>query len=83
MGSISLMHEFVLLFIYLILYLIVGIPVARILQRTGRTGWWSVLAVIPLANLIGLWVFAFSRWPALDGGPRPTLWQGPIRGQPS
>jgi hypothetical protein len=25
-----------------------------------------VIAFIPLINLIGLWIFAFSRWPAVD-----------------
>jgi uncharacterized membrane protein YhaH (DUF805 family) len=44
----------------------VGIPVSSILHRAGRSRWWTVLAFIPLINLIGLWVFAFSRWPAVD-----------------
>jgi len=29
--------------------------------------WWTILAFIPLLNLIGLWVLAFARWPAVDG----------------
>jgi len=38
---------------------------ARILHKAGYSGWWSLLALIPAANLVMLWVFAFSDWPAL------------------
>jgi hypothetical protein len=50
----------------LLAIILVGIPVSSILHRAGRSRWWTVLAFIPLINLIGLWVFAFSRWPAVD-----------------
>jgi len=43
--------------------ILVGVPVAAILHHAGRSRWWTVIAFIPLLNLIGLWVFAFSRWP--------------------
>ncbi|HEV8680734.1 MAG TPA: hypothetical protein VGQ90_15265 [Stellaceae bacterium] len=57
--------------IYLaVLYILLGIPVARILRRTGQSAWWSLLVVIPLANLVALWVFAFARWPAVDAATR-------------
>jgi hypothetical protein len=40
----------------------------------GRRRWWTILAFVPLVNLIGLWVFAFTRWPsrALAVGQRVT-----------
>jgi hypothetical protein len=47
----------------LLLIIIVAVPVANILHRAGRSRWWTILAFVPLANLIGLWVFAFTRWP--------------------
>ena len=47
--------------------ILVAVPVARILHRAGRSAWWTILAFVPLLNLIFLWVFAFSRWPALAG----------------
>ena len=47
----------------LLFIIIVGVPVANILHRAGRSRWWTVLAFVPLLNLIGLWVFAFTRWP--------------------
>jgi len=47
----------------LLLIVVFGIPVANILHRAGRSRWWTILAFIPLLNLIGLWLFAFTRWP--------------------
>lgn len=45
---------------------IVVVPVWRILGRTGHSGWWCLLMFIPLVNIVGLWVFAFVSWPAID-----------------
>ena len=50
----------------LLAIVLVGVPVASILHRAGRSRWWTLIAFIPLLNLIGLWTFAFSRWPAVD-----------------
>jgi len=41
------------------------VPAVRILRRAGLSAWWAVFLVIPLVNLMALWVFAFTRWPAL------------------
>ena len=43
-------------------------PFFRIFQRTGISGWWALLMLIPLLNIAVLWIFAFARWPALDLG---------------
>ena len=51
----------------LLAIILVGVPVANVLHRAGRSRWWTILAFVPGLNLIALWVFAFSRWPALDG----------------
>jgi len=47
----------------LLMIILAGVPVANILHRAGRSRWWTILVFIPLLNLIGLWVFAFTRWP--------------------
>src|ERR1700746_2270287 len=47
----------------LLFIIIVGVPISNILHRAGRSRWWTILAFVPLLNLIGLWVFAFTRWP--------------------
>jgi hypothetical protein len=49
--------------------LIYGVPIAHILHRAGRSRWWVIVAFLPLLNLIGLWVFAFARWPKVDRLP--------------
>ena len=50
----------------LFLYVIIAVPAVRILHRTGMSGWWSLLILIPIVNLVGFWIFAFARWPAFD-----------------
>ena len=45
---------------------------ATVLKKAGFSGWWSIIAIIPIANWVALMVFASSEWPALrrpsDGG---------------
>lgn len=49
----------------LISLVLIGIPAAVILRKAGYSRWWVILAFIPPLNLIGLWVFAFAKWPTL------------------
>jgi hypothetical protein len=49
-----------------ILAVLVLIPVARILHRTGHSRLWCLLAVVPLVNMIGIWILAYVRWPGVD-----------------
>ena len=49
----------------LILLALLVVPYWKIWQRTGHSGAWGLLMLVPLANLISLWVLAFKRWPAL------------------
>lgn len=37
----------------------------RILHNAGYSGWWVLLAFVPLVNIIMIWVFAFADWPVL------------------
>jgi uncharacterized membrane protein YhaH (DUF805 family) len=39
---------------------------ARVLRRAGFSRWWALLVLVPVVNLIGLWLFAYVRWPAID-----------------
>lgn len=41
-------------------------PVSRVVRRAGFSAWWSLLALVPLGNIVGLWLLAFKRWPATD-----------------
>ena len=68
MGAFSFWHIVVVL-----LYTVgLGVPIAAILHRAGRSRWWVILVWVPLVNFIGLWLFAFSRWPAVDRAPDRT-----------
>jgi hypothetical protein len=44
-------------------FVIVGIPVMKVLNKAGFSRVWVLLAFIPILNIIFLWIFAFVRWP--------------------
>lgn len=60
MGSFSVWHWLILL-LYLVVVLV---PAYKIVSKAGYSGWWCLLLLIPVVNLVMIWVFAFSRWPA-------------------
>jgi len=50
----------------IIILLLIAIPIllfAPIARKAGYSGWWSLLMIIPLVNLVMIWVFAFAKWP--------------------
>jgi hypothetical protein len=59
-------HWVMVIVMPLLFIVLVGVPVANILHRAGRSRWWIILAFVPFVNLIGLWVFAFTRWPNVE-----------------
>jgi len=42
---------------------IVVVPFYQIWKRTGHNGWIAVLMLVPLVNVIMLYVIAFKQWP--------------------
>lgn len=38
-------------------------PIGRILNRIGLSPFWSLLFLVPLVNVIALWILAFIDWP--------------------
>jgi hypothetical protein len=69
MGGLSLWHWIIVL----LLWFVVLYPVGKILRKAGYSGWWVLLSLVPLANIVALWIFAFSDWPALsDRAQMPT-----------
>ena len=38
----------------------------RILQKAGFDGRWTWVLLLPVVNIIMIWVFAFSHWPNLS-----------------
>jgi hypothetical protein len=59
MGSFSIWHWIVVLFWLAILI----VPTWRIVKRAGFPGALSLLGLVPVVNIILLWVFAFVKWP--------------------
>jgi hypothetical protein len=45
--------------------LLLIIPFWQLFSKAGYSGWWSLLMVVPLVNLIALYILAFSEWPGL------------------
>ena len=39
----------------------------KIFSKAGYSGALSLLMLVPLVNLVSLWVLAFKQWPALKG----------------
>lgn len=59
MGNFSIWH-----WIVLAMYIaIVGVPLWKIAKKAGFSGWWSLLAHIPVFNIGALWLFATVKWP--------------------
>jgi len=54
---------------FILLLVLLGVPLWRIVKRTGLPPVLSLLAFVPAANVIFVWVFAFMEWPALKHDP--------------
>lgn len=54
-----------MLFSIIVSLVLIGIPAAIILGKAGYSKLWVIVAIIPMVNVIALWVFAFAKWPAL------------------
>lgn len=38
----------------------------RIIEKAGLDGRWVLVLLLPIVNIIMIWVFAFSHWPNLQ-----------------
>jgi hypothetical protein len=47
----------------LVVLAIFVIPVAQIVHKAGYSRLWLLIWLVPIVNLVFLWIFAFSRWP--------------------
>jgi len=60
------MRELVVVILCAAIFLMFLWPYGRILRRLGYSPWLSLLTVVPIANLVLLWVVAYAKWPALS-----------------
>lgn len=59
MGSFSIWHWPIVL-IWLAIFIV---PAWRIASKAGFPGAISLVMLIPVVNLIAIWIFAFIKWP--------------------
>ncbi|MFT7113016.1 MAG: hypothetical protein ACI9PC_001637 [Porticoccaceae bacterium] len=50
--------------------MLVVVPVYRICQRAGYSGWLGLLILVPMVNLVLLYFIAFSDWLASKKGAK-------------
>lgn len=68
MGGGSVWHWLIFaVFAALTLY-----PIGRILRRIGFSPFWSLVAFVPVANLLGLWIVALVAWPRDSRGQQTS-----------
>lgn len=63
MGSLSVWHWLIVV----IFFASCVIPQWKIVSKAGYSGALSLLLFIPILNVLLIWIFAFSKWPALSG----------------
>lgn len=62
MGIDSMWHWLVIVMLFFFY-----IPAWRIVRKAGYHGALSLLLLVPVLNIVMLWVFAFARWPVEQG----------------
>jgi len=53
----------VVIVLYIVLIGFVVWCYVRVIRRSGYSGWWVLMALVPIGNLIMLGFFAFQEWP--------------------
>lgn len=48
---------------YVALIVFFGWMYVRIIRKAGYSGWWVLMALVPIGNIIMLGFFAFKEWP--------------------
>jgi hypothetical protein len=57
---------FIPILLFAAVIVISAAAIVRILQRAGHSGWWTLIAFVPVLNIVALWYFGFGPWPALN-----------------
>jgi uncharacterized membrane protein YhaH (DUF805 family) len=56
----------------LLMSILIVVPIWKICTKAGYSGWWSLLMLVPLANLGLLYFLGFSEWPLQRRGAGRT-----------
>jgi hypothetical protein len=49
--------------VYLLIFIVVVWANVRIIRRAGYSGWWILIGLVPLVNVVMFLIFAFKQWP--------------------
>lgn len=52
-------------FMFLLMAALVVVPFWRIFTKAGYAGWFSLLMLVPVVNIVALYFLAFADWPRL------------------
>jgi len=64
MGNLGFNELMLILIVFAVFSVLYVFPAWRILKRVGYNPSWSLLAIVPFGKIIGLYIFAFQRWPS-------------------
>ena len=53
----------ILLVLYAAFLVVMVWAYVRIIRRAGYSGWWILIGLVPLVNIVMFLVFAFKEWP--------------------
>jgi uncharacterized membrane protein YhaH (DUF805 family) len=62
----------VFLVVYLAVAVLMIVATVKILSKAGYSGWWVLIGLVPIVNVVMYLVFAFSDWPSLRGRAAPV-----------
>jgi uncharacterized membrane protein YhaH (DUF805 family) len=60
-----------MLLLYIAMVGVSIIAIVRIVQRAGFSGWWTLILLVPVVNVFGLWYFGFAPRPAFANAKHP------------
>lgn len=69
--------------VYVVVIVVSVVAWVKILTKAGYRGWWVLIALVPVVNLVMFLVFAFSEWPVLrrqQPPPPEPAWPPPPGG---
>ena len=59
MASLSMYHWVVVMLVFVLPSWLFS----HVIAKAGYPRWWALLGLLPVINVIALWLFAFSAWP--------------------
>jgi len=72
MSSIDIAFLMGLVAVIFAVCVVVGI-FALVAQRAGYSRWWGFAMLMPMLNLVILWIFAFAIWPVMKARGQAQL----------